>query len=145
MKHDPAIFIPDLGVLVVDDNAEMCNVIRRMLIDMGMSKVTICKSGQDALKLLNDASLQSAIDVILCDWNMPGTSGIELLRETRKTKPDLPFLMITGNATKKFVSEAKKLGVTDYIAKPFAPLVLQKKIDAVARLLAKRRNNARLD
>jgi two-component system, chemotaxis family, chemotaxis protein CheY len=145
MRDTALKVLTDLRILVVDDNAEMCVVVRRMLADMGVNKVFTSKSGQDALKFLGSGGADADIDIILCDWNMPGMSGIELLRQLRPSNPDLPFLMITGNATEQFVLEAQEHGVTGYIAKPFSPIVLQKKLNAVAQMIAKRRNNLRLD
>mgnify|MGYP003393272590 CR=1 FL=1 len=144
MRDTAAKVLNDLKILVVDDNAEMCSVVRRMLGEMGVTKVFTSKSAPDALKLLNTAKGPADIDIILCDWNMPGMSGIELLQQVRPNNPDLPFLMITGNATEQFVLEAQQNGVTGYIAKPFSPIVLQKKLNAVAQMIAKRRNNLRL-
>jgi two-component system chemotaxis response regulator CheY len=60
------------------------------------------------------------IDVVICDWNMPKLSGIDLLRQMRSVYPDVPFLMITGRSDVESVSMAKASGVTAYIRKPFS-------------------------
>ena len=131
--------ITELRVLVVDDNIEVCKLIRRALQDLDVKKVTVVTSGDEALKLLGSPDKYGAIDVILCDWNMSGMSGLDLLKHVRSREPNMPFLMITGNTGADFIAEAKKHGVTGYIAKPFAPAALQKKVGVVAQMLAKRR------
>ncbi len=125
-------------ILVVDDNAEMCAMLRNMLKDFGLMRIFTSKDGTEAMEVLNDAVDNQPFDVILCDWNMPGITGIELLRQIRSCDPDLPFIMITGNADKASVKEALDHDITDYIVKPFAPATLQKKLRVVARMLSQR-------
>ncbi len=135
-------FVAELKVLVIDDNLEVCKLIRRTLFDFGVKKVTVVTSGEEALRLLGAPDKHGAFDMILCDWNMSGMSGIAVLRQVRSRDPHLPFFMITGNADADFVAEAKKHGVTGYIAKPFSPAILHKKVSVVAQMLAKRREKA---
>ena len=137
--------VSTLKVLVVDDNAEMCNTIRRMLMDFGLTHIFTAKSGKEAVDFLNSADDGQAADMILCDWNMPGMTGIELLRQIRSCDPDVPFIMITGNSDKDSVVEARAHGVTGYVAKPFSPAALHKKLSVVARMLAQRRETAPAD
>jgi CheY-like chemotaxis protein len=134
--------VSDLKVLVVDDNVEMCNTIRRMLLDFGILHVFTAKSGKEAVDFLNTSEDGLAADMVLCDWNMPGMTGIELLRQIRSCDPDVPFIMITGKSDKDSVVEARAHGVTGYIAKPFSPDALHKKLSVVARMLAQRREMA---
>jgi two-component system chemotaxis response regulator CheY len=130
--------VADLKVLVVDDNLEVCRLIKSTLQDLGVQRISIVSSGGEALKLLGAPEKHGAFDTILCDWNMPGLSGLDLLKHVRSHDPQLPFIMITGNADAEFVAAAKKHGVTAYITKPFAPATLHKKISVVAQMLAKR-------
>jgi CheY-like chemotaxis protein len=138
MQDSMTMILGALRVLIVDDNIEVCKMIRQMLQDVGVHQNFIAKSGQDALKFLNATDTTDQIDIILCDWNMPGMTGVEFLRQVRSVHPDLPFFMITGNADKNSVAEAAAHGVTGYITKPFAPATLHKKLTLVAKLLAKR-------
>ncbi len=128
--------IRDLRVLVIDDSLEAVNLIRAMLQELGLNQVFISKDGKDALDFLG--ACDDLVNVILCDWNMPRLNGIELLRQVRSVDPDFPFIMVTGGADLNQVKEARENGVTGYILKPFSARELEKKLRAVARLLAAR-------
>ncbi len=128
--------IRDLRVLVIDDSLEAVNLIRAMLQELGLNQVFVSKDGKDALDFLG--ACDDLVNVILCDWNMPRLSGIELLRQVRSVDPDFPFIMVTGAADLNLVKEARATGVTGYILKPFSARELEKKLRAVARLLAVR-------
>ena len=137
----PAPFVPlkaasldDLNVLVVDDQANALNLIKDMLKSMGVTSVHTAADGAAALELLRDR--HDVVDVVLCDWSMPEMSGLDLLREVRKTHRELPFIMVTGTADPSSVLAAKDGGVTGYIKKPFSSEELRKKMGSVARVKA---------
>ena len=65
---------------------------------------------------------------VICDWNMPGMSGMELFKQVHAREPKLPFLMLTGRADLDSVVAAKKAGVHGYIVKPISPAELKTKI-----------------
>jgi len=125
--------IKDLRVLIVEDNAETLNLVKSMLGELDVDQVTTAKNGRQGLDFLGMSD--ELIDIILCDWNMPEVTGLELLQQIREVDPDLPFLMITGAIDVQSVMEAKSAGVTGYIAKPFSRDELEKKLSAVARML----------
>ena len=128
--------IRDLRVLAIDDSLEAVNLIRAMLQELGLNQVFISKDGKDALDFLG--ACDDLVNVILCDWNMPRLNGLELLRQVRSVNPDFPFIMVTGAADLNLVKEARANGVTGYILKPFSVRELEKKLRAIARLLASR-------
>jgi CheY-like chemotaxis protein len=121
--------LEDTHVLVVEDNAQTTRLIRMMLMDMQVANVITCKDGVEAQEVLDGGD--DRIDVVLCDWRMPRMTGIELLKQLRMTHPDLPFMMVTANADVDSIKTAAKAGVSGYIAKPFAPLQLKKKLVAL--------------
>jgi CheY-like chemotaxis protein len=88
--------------------------------------------GKEAQKLLE----REHFDIVLCDWEMPGLNGIDLLRWVRSTPPleTLPFVMITGTTEKESVVECINAGVTDYIVKPLTPEALCQKIKKILKL-----------
>ncbi len=120
-------------VMIVDDDQTMRTLIRRMLSRMRITRLIEADGGEQALERLGEAEA-SACDLIICDWNMPGMSGIELFDRVHALKPDLPFLMLTGRADANSVVAAKRAGVPAYIVKPIAPDELKTKI---SYLLAK--------
>ena len=131
------IELKDLRVLVVEDSFQTIALIRTMLSDFGITQIYTAKDGKEALDFLG--TCDELIDIVMCDWNMPRMSGLEVLRQVRTVDPDMPFLMVTGAADPESVLAAKSNGVTAYIAKPFSANILKKKLNVVARLLNVRR------
>ncbi len=124
--------LPDLNVLVVDDENSVLRLIKMVLADFGVTQVFTAKNGAKALALLGSFD---DIDVVICDWNMPGMSGLNLLQQVRTVDRDLPFIMLTGRADLSSVMEARDFGVSDYLIKPFTPENLEAKL---ARLVRRR-------
>ena len=132
------IVLSDLTVLVVDDERSVTRLVRMMLTDMGVTQVFTAKNGKEALDMLGE--FQENIDIVICDWNMPNISGIDLLKQIRTVDPDLPFLMLTARADMSSVKDARDFGVTDYLRKPFSAETMQKKLAMHARGLATKRS-----
>ena len=108
---------------------------RKMLKELGLNQVFEAPNGREAMKLLDSAG--DMIDLIMCDWNMPEMTGLELLQQVRTIGLNVPFLMVTGRADMDSVMEAKGAGVTAYIAKPFSQLQLEAKLRATAARMNK--------
>ena len=139
----PAPFVPlrsaslgALQVLVVDDQVNALKLIKEMLKSIGVQSVHTAADAPGALELLKDR--HDTLDVVLCDWSMPEMSGLDLLKEVRKTHRDLPFIMVTGTADPSSVLAAKDGGVTGYIKKPFSSEELRKRMTSIARVKAHR-------
>jgi two-component system chemotaxis response regulator CheY len=113
-------------VMVVDDDQIMRTLIRRMLARMKITALIEANGGPQALRQLEQAA--SPCDLIICDWNMPGMSGIELFDRVHALKPEMPFLMLTGRADAESVIAAKRAGVPAYIVKPISPEELKTKV-----------------
>ncbi len=118
-----------LKVLVVDDQIEVRSMMRNMLMEMGVTQIFDAPDGREALNFIDSAF--DFVDLIVCDWNMPKMSGVELLRQLRTVDPDMPFLMVTGRGDIESVVEAKSSGVTGYIRKPFSSVQLEAKLRIV--------------
>jgi two-component system chemotaxis response regulator CheY len=133
--------IEDLRLLLVDDQQSARAMARKMLKELGLDQVFEAPNGREAMKFLDNAG--DMIDLIMCDWNMPEMTGLELLQEVRSAGLDIPFLMVTGRADMESVMIAKGAGVTAYIAKPFSQLQLEAKLRAaVARIENKKKPTA---
>lgn len=113
-------------VLVVDDDEAMRTLVCRMLKRMKIGQVLEAEGGPQALERL--AATPDSIGIVVCDWNMPGMSGIEFFDRVHAVQPALPFLMLTGRADASSVIAAKKAGVPAYIVKPISPQELRTKI-----------------
>ncbi|PIZ29905.1 MAG: hypothetical protein COY40_05920 [Alphaproteobacteria bacterium CG_4_10_14_0_8_um_filter_53_9] len=120
-----------LKVLVVDDHADTQKTLAFMLEEMGISKITTAGDGREALQIVN-AATEEMFHIIVCDWNMPNLSGIELLKTVRRMSGNMPFIMITARGDAASVVEAKSSQVTSYILKPFTIEELKKKISPFA-------------
>ena len=128
------MFKPDTKVLVVDDFKTMRKLVINALSTMGLTNVTEADDGAAAWPLVEKAVAEGApFGLIVSDWNMPQMPGIELLRKVRELEATkgTPFLMVTAEAEQKNVLEAVKIGVSNYIIKPFSPQGFQEKLQAV--------------
>jgi two-component system chemotaxis response regulator CheY len=119
-------------ILVVDDHHLTREMVRIILKGIGFDSLISVESAFEARELIK----AGGIDLVICDWNMPRFSGLELLREVRAMErhKDMPFLMLTAEAYRESLKEAMKAGVTDYIAKPFTAEILQEKLERVLNL-----------
>lgn len=119
----------NLQILIVDDQQSMRELTRHCLKQMGISKVSSAKSGEEALGVLG----KTKFDLIISDWNMDGITGLELLTKVRGNPiiGKLPFIMATGQKEKAQIIAAKEAGANNYIVKPFSTVDLKKRIEAV--------------
>jgi two-component system chemotaxis response regulator CheY len=118
--------LAELSILVVDDEQSVQRLVRLMLNDMDISQVQVAKDGRAALDLLNQPGQK--IDVIVCDWNMPRMSGLELLKQLRSVSPQMRFIMLTGRNDVDSVRTARDHGVDSYLLKPFSAEQLRDKL-----------------
>ena len=116
----------NMKVLVVDDFATMRRILRNILKQIGFKNIIEADDGKSALKELK----KEKVDLILCDWNMPEMSGLELLTMMKSDDElkDIPFVMVTAEATKESILEAVNAGVDSYIIKPFTAETIGEKL-----------------
>ena len=128
------MFPPDTRVLVVDDMATMRKLVKKQLIDCGMTKVTEADDGDTAWTKIEQAiEINAPFQLIISDWNMPRTKGIQLLKRVRSNSKmkDVPFVMLTAENEKDNVTEAIAARVSSYLIKPFTADVFKEKLKAV--------------
>lgn len=122
----PFIDLSALRVLVVDDEEGPRNYVESVLRELGIGSIETAVDGRDALDRF--IGREDQVDLVICDWMMPRVSGLEVLRQMREARPDLPFLMVTALATRMAVEKALTHQVSGYIAKPFTPDQLEDKV-----------------
>lgn len=119
-------------ILIADDDELVAELATQVLIDAGHACGWVT-SGEDAWALLQ----RKRPDVLLLDQDMPGISGVSLLRRLRQSENfyDLPVIMFTAMSGEQDESQAIYAGAQDYIRKPFDPKGLTGRVQ---RVLAKR-------
>ena len=127
---------PDLRgrrVMVVDDNDHARTVMSGMLESMSFS-VTACTSGQEALDILRQAQDTNPFEVVLMDWQMPGMSGIETVKQLQALQLSaMPRVaMVSAYSRDDFLPMAQALALTEVLTKPVNPSTL---FDCIIRLL----------
>ncbi|MBI4603244.1 MAG: sigma-54-dependent Fis family transcriptional regulator [Planctomycetes bacterium] len=101
-------------ILVVDDEKLIRWSLKEYLQQEGF-KVSAAEDGKVALQVLSD----EPVDLILLDYKLPDTNGLELLQQARCLQPDLPVVMVTSHSSVENAVQAMKAGANDYVAKPF--------------------------
>lgn len=106
----------EIYVILVDDNQNWAQFFASALeqADDRLS-VDYATSASEAQLLLNQAD--TTVDCVVCDYQMPEVTGLEFLRTIRETRPELPFILVTGEGDEKLASEAITAGVSDYLVK----------------------------
>lgn len=119
----------NMKILIVDDFSTMRRIIKNLLRDLGFNNTEEADDGNTGLPKLQSGNF----DFLVTDWNMPGMTGIDLLRAVRADErlKDLPVLMVTAEAKKEQIVLAAKEGVNGYIVKPFTAQTLKEKIDKI--------------
>jgi len=118
-----------MKILVVDDFSTMRRIIKNLLRDLGFNNTSEADDGSTALPMLQNGSF----DFLVTDWNMPGMTGIDLLRAVRADEnlAHMPVLMVTAEQKREQIIEAAQAGVNGYIIKPFTAQTLKEKLDKI--------------
>lgn len=116
-----------LRVLVADDDELVCRAVERILKSQGFGVTCVC-DGNAAVAAL----MEHPFDVILSDVNMPGTSGMDLMRVLQAYDLKVPVVFMTGQPGSSIADEARELGVVHYLRKPVAPAELRRTLEAAA-------------
>ncbi|TXG98050.1 MAG: response regulator [Nevskiaceae bacterium] len=118
-----------MKILIVDDFSTMRRIVKNLLNDLGFANTTEADDGKTAWPMLQAGDF----DFVVTDWNMPGMTGIDLLKNIRADArlAKLPVLMVTAEAQRDQIIEAAKAGVNGYIIKPFTAVTLKEKLDKI--------------
>jgi len=111
------------NILVIDDEPIVLDSCRRILKQEGFD-VNGAFNGREGLKKIEE----DKYDAVLVDWKLPEIDGMEVLRIIKKNHPEVIVVMITGYPSVESAVKAMKLGVSDYISKPFTPEELKETI-----------------
>ena len=113
-------------ILLVDDSSTMRGIVRKMLTELGFTKVDEAADGAAALTKLDEYDYE----LVISDWNMEPMNGHALLERVRSNQrlENLPFIMMTAETDEDKLIEAKFAGVNSFISKPFSAETLKAKI-----------------
>ena len=103
-----------MRILIIEDEKGIANFIRDGLIEEYYA-VDVANEGREGLKM----ALVNDYDLLLVDWMLPALSGIEIVKQVRKEKPDLPIIFLTAKDTVQDAVFGLETGANDYIRKPF--------------------------
>ncbi|MFT5365917.1 MAG: response regulator RpfG family c-di-GMP phosphodiesterase [Candidatus Latescibacterota bacterium] len=126
-------------ILLVDDEDILVEGLAEFLQDQG-TVVDTANDGQEAMALLQE----HVYDLLVTDIRMPGMSGMELLRHVQENHAGVAVILMTGYASTESAIEALRLGVYDYIEKPFEMLELLQAIVNALEWTELKRQNAKL-
>lgn len=114
------------NILVVDDEKELCVSIKKLLQKQG-AQIVMAHSAAEAVQVLR----HTTVDLILCDLILPGMNGIDLLRQVKKSHPEIDFIMLTAHGTIEKAVEAIREKAYDFLTKPFSRVELLQTIQKV--------------
>ncbi len=117
-------------ILIVDDEAAIRDMLR-VALEMADYRVLEASNAQEAHAMIVD----DKPDLVLLDWMMPGTSGIELARKLKREEvtAEVPLIMLTAKGEEDNKIQGLEVGADDYITKPFSPRELVARLKAVLR------------
>ncbi|TQV82570.1 phosphate regulon transcriptional regulatory protein PhoB [Exilibacterium tricleocarpae] len=131
--------MPDKTILIVDDEAPIRDMLR---VALEMAEYN-CLEAEDA-QLAHSLIIDEKPDLILLDWMLPGTSGIELARRLKREEvtAEIPIIMLTAKGEEDNKIQGLEVGADDYITKPFSPRELVARLKAVLRRTDNTSDNA---
>lgn len=121
-------------VLLVEDNLDEALLIRRLLEQDGAFKIVHAQDGLRGSQL----TLDEEWDLVICDLNLPGAEGMEVIRSSKNKDPRTPVLATTAYTDLDYVVQALRNGADDFLAKPLDPAAL---LEKAHHLVGRRRRN----
>lgn len=115
-------------MLIVDDSDEVREIIASLILEPAGYRVLSASNGADGFRLL----VETSPDLLILDEQMPGMTGIQVLRAMREQNIQVPVIFMTAFGSEDLAVQAFRLGVRDYVIKPFEP---QEMAQAIERAL----------
>jgi len=112
-------YLSPFKILVVEPNPLMRRITRSILQLLGARKVIDTDNINNAASFI----MQGDIDIIICEWYLVASYGVDLIRWLRREKSDVrftPFIMVTSQTLLENVTTARNAGITEFVAKPFS-------------------------
>ncbi|RST87159.1 response regulator [Aquibium carbonis] len=121
--------LAQLKILVVDDTTTSRMLLRDALETIGFRNISVAADGEQAMQVM----MSQPCHLIISDMNMPKMNGLQLLHAIRTYRPTsrVPFMILTGNNDKNVLIEGRKMGLNNYLNKPFTTPDLKKALEAI--------------
>ncbi len=103
------------GILIVDDEKDIRQLLYQALTQMGGYRVEMAKDGEEALQKIEN----SKFDLVLTDMRMPKMDGLQLVNELSKRRPEIATVVMSGHGSIDAALEAVRRGASDFLSKPF--------------------------
>lgn len=120
-----------ISILIVEDLAPMRALIKSVLEAFGVGKIYEASNGDEAYSEFQ----RHNPDIVITDWLMQPTNGLELIRKIRNERKSVnrlvPVIIITGYAAMQRVTQARDLGATEFLTKPFSGRDLARRINQI--------------
>jgi two-component system, chemotaxis family, chemotaxis protein CheY len=118
-----------LSIMVVDDMSTSRGLITMALDEIGLKRVDFHSNGQDALR----AIAAKPVHMVISDYNMPGLDGLQLLEALRLNKltSRIGFILVSGRLDETIITHGRKLGMNNFLRKPFSTPQLRQCLEAV--------------
>lgn len=104
------------NILIIDDDKDICTLVTNFLTKKGF-EVSAAYNGEDAITQMK----KKEFDLILCDYRLPDTNGVEMIQRIKVIQPGTAIIIITGYSDVKTAIETFKHGASDYVVKPLYP------------------------
>ena len=127
---DLFVRLQGMRVLLVEDDQWIRDSLRRFFANENCALMAV-ETGEDALEIIKD----NACDIIITDYRLPGMDGLEFLKKAQAINNRFKKILVTAYMTEAVLSEAFRLGVHEFIEKPFSTEDVE---EALARVLAKK-------
>ncbi|MDQ3818482.1 MAG: response regulator transcription factor [Acidobacteriota bacterium] len=123
-----------MRVLIADDDAYVRRGLREIILEeYGGAEIAEARNAREAIDLVRERGRERFWDVVVLDINMPGGSGIEVLKELKKDYSRLPVLILSAFSEDEYAIRTLKAGASGYLTKETAPEEL---IAAIKKVLA---------
>lgn len=125
-----------MHLLIVDDDAEIRRLCADVAADIGLKTTTVA-SAEDAAEVLQ----RSAIDILLTDLRLPGSSGVDLLKRVQQLHPEVAVLVLTQYGSIDSAVELTRMGAHDYVTKPFRLDEMRSRLERVMHAVELQQEN----
>lgn len=124
-----------MRILLIDDDKWIRDSLSLFFESEGYLFVA-CETGEEGLETLRNQTY----DIVIVDYKLPGMDGLEFLRRIEKSHPGSMKVLLTAYKEDKVIDEANRIGVDDFIEKPFTAKTIE---ESISRLAEKRKQKIR--